>query len=195
MSTAPGTRSGQGRLPQAADPVREKLIWSKGGGGWEGLDCQSSVEEVATLMAVWSAEESRSAWDAKPTLRRLSELLERELEAYLKADPDPFDDRHPQRVHPASGLGALLKTLSRNEIFMSKVHPILIQWSLDDDILICLPASQLVPAEEGVGGFVDVGDAPQHPRRPPPPQHRPRPRALHRPPPPPSSPTGRDWEG
>jgi len=29
------------------------------------------------------------------TLCRISELVERETEEYHKADPDPFDDRHP----------------------------------------------------------------------------------------------------
>lgn len=26
---------------------------------------------------------------------RIAELMEKETEAYLKMDPDPFDDRHP----------------------------------------------------------------------------------------------------
>lgn len=29
------------------------------------------------------------------TFSRISELVERETEEYHKADPDPFDDRHP----------------------------------------------------------------------------------------------------
>lgn len=29
------------------------------------------------------------------TVFRISELVERETEEYHKADPDPFDDRHP----------------------------------------------------------------------------------------------------
>lgn len=30
---------------------------------------------------------------------RISELVERETEEYRKADPDPFDDRHPGNLH------------------------------------------------------------------------------------------------
>ena len=29
---------------------------------------------------------------------RISELVERETEEYHKADPDPFDDRHPGKM-------------------------------------------------------------------------------------------------
>jgi len=30
---------------------------------------------------------------------RLSEIIERETEAYYKMDPDPFDDRHPGKLN------------------------------------------------------------------------------------------------
>jgi HIV-1 Vpr-binding protein len=52
---------------------------------------------------------------------RISELVEKETEAYLKMDPDPFDDRHPSRARPDCSLGLVLKTLFRNDDFMNKV--------------------------------------------------------------------------
>ncbi|KAG7256383.1 hypothetical protein CRUP_021876 [Coryphaenoides rupestris] len=49
--------------------------------------------------------------------RTISELLERQTEEYHKADPDPFDDRHPGRADPDSMLGHILKMLFRNDDF------------------------------------------------------------------------------
>ena len=51
----------------------------------------------------------------------MSELIEKETEAYYKTDPDPFDDRHPGRSRPDSALGVLLKNLFKNDNFMSKL--------------------------------------------------------------------------
>uniref|UniRef100_A0A8C7DK43 DDB1 and CUL4 associated factor 1 n=1 Tax=Oncorhynchus kisutch TaxID=8019 RepID=A0A8C7DK43_ONCKI len=47
----------------------------------------------------------------------ISELVERETEEYHKADPDPFDDRHPGRADPECMLGHLLKILFKNDDF------------------------------------------------------------------------------
>uniref|UniRef100_A0A8C2L9F3 DDB1- and CUL4-associated factor 1 n=1 Tax=Cyprinus carpio TaxID=7962 RepID=A0A8C2L9F3_CYPCA len=52
-------------------------------------------------------------------LWRISELVERETEEYHKADPDPFDDRHPGRADPECMLGHLLKILFKNDDFMN----------------------------------------------------------------------------
>lgn len=51
----------------------------------------------------------------------MSELIEKETEAYYRTDPDPFDDRHPSRSRPTSALGVLLKNLFKNDNFMSKL--------------------------------------------------------------------------
>uniref|UniRef100_A0A672HPT2 DDB1- and CUL4-associated factor 1 n=1 Tax=Salarias fasciatus TaxID=181472 RepID=A0A672HPT2_SALFA len=50
---------------------------------------------------------------------RISELVEKETEEYHKADPDPFDDRHPGRADPECVLGHLLKILFKNDDFMN----------------------------------------------------------------------------
>uniref|UniRef100_A0A672R9B5 DDB1- and CUL4-associated factor 1 n=1 Tax=Sinocyclocheilus grahami TaxID=75366 RepID=A0A672R9B5_SINGR len=52
----------------------------------------------------------------------ISELVERETEEYHKADPDPFDDRHPGRADPECMLGHLLKILFKNDDFMNALH-------------------------------------------------------------------------
>lgn len=53
---------------------------------------------------------------------RLSELFEKEVENYLKMDPDPFDDRHPSRTKSECNLGVYLKTLFKQEDFINKVY-------------------------------------------------------------------------
>uniref|UniRef100_A0A8C6L7V0 DDB1- and CUL4-associated factor 1 n=1 Tax=Nothobranchius furzeri TaxID=105023 RepID=A0A8C6L7V0_NOTFU len=50
-------------------------------------------------------------------LTKISELIERETGEYHKADPDPFDDRHPGRADPDCMLGQLLKMLFMNDDF------------------------------------------------------------------------------
>ncbi|RWS31137.1 protein VPRBP-like isoform X3 [Leptotrombidium deliense] len=54
-------------------------------------------------------------------LCRISELIEKETESYIKTDPDPFDDRHPSRARPDCCLGVLLKNLFKHDEFMSKL--------------------------------------------------------------------------
>uniref|UniRef100_A0A7N6BIG3 DDB1- and CUL4-associated factor 1 n=1 Tax=Anabas testudineus TaxID=64144 RepID=A0A7N6BIG3_ANATE len=49
----------------------------------------------------------------------LALLVEKETEEYHKADPDPFDDRHPGRADPECVLGHLLKILFKNDDFMN----------------------------------------------------------------------------
>lgn len=83
----------------------------------QGLD---SVAELAQLLQQWESENGSGA-DPIPLLTKMAEVLEKETEAYLKMDPDPFDDRHPGRAHPDCTLGHLLKTIFKNEEFMNKL--------------------------------------------------------------------------
>lgn len=53
---------------------------------------------------------------------RISDIIEKETEAYYKMDPDPFDDRHPSRAKPTCSFGPLLKNLFKNDDFMNKVE-------------------------------------------------------------------------
>uniref|UniRef100_A0A914VM87 Uncharacterized protein n=1 Tax=Plectus sambesii TaxID=2011161 RepID=A0A914VM87_9BILA len=89
-------------------------------GGGEMPGPSDSADEMIAVLEVWNAERNDPTFDIKPTLQRVAELIEKETEAYLKQDPDPFDDRHPSRTHPSSTFGHLLKILFRNEDFMTK---------------------------------------------------------------------------
>lgn len=52
---------------------------------------------------------------------RIAEIVEVEIENYLKMDPDPFDERHPSRTDPECKFGQILKVLFRKDNFMSKL--------------------------------------------------------------------------
>lgn len=67
---------------------------------------------------------------------RIAELIEKETEAYLKQDPDPFDDRHPCRTHPSSTFGHLLKILFRNEEFMTKVRLFVVIINMSNGVIL-----------------------------------------------------------
>lgn len=56
-----------------------------------------------------------------PILTKIAELIEQETENFLKLPIDPFDERHPSRSYPECSLGMLLKTLFKNENFMSQL--------------------------------------------------------------------------
>jgi len=74
----------------------------------------------------------------------LSEIIEEETEQYTKLDPDPFDDRHPGRIHPTCALGLSLKALFKKETFMSKlVHEYMRETWGDNDLSVNTAACRL----------------------------------------------------
>ncbi|XP_062315461.1 DDB1- and CUL4-associated factor 1-like isoform X1 [Osmerus eperlanus] len=78
-----------------------------------------SKAELTALLEQWEREQQGSTQDLVNILTKISELVERETEEYHKADPDPFDDRHPGRADPECVLGHLLKILFKNDDFMN----------------------------------------------------------------------------
>ncbi|KAM6977034.1 DDB1- and CUL4-associated factor 1 isoform 2-T2 [Aplochiton taeniatus] len=78
-----------------------------------------SKAELTALLEQWEREQQSSTQDLVNILTKISELVERETEEYHKADPDPFDDRHPGRADPECILGHLLKILFKNDDFMN----------------------------------------------------------------------------
>uniref|UniRef100_A0AAR2IWV3 DDB1- and CUL4-associated factor 1 n=1 Tax=Pygocentrus nattereri TaxID=42514 RepID=A0AAR2IWV3_PYGNA len=78
-----------------------------------------SKAELTALLEQWEREQQGSTQDLVNILTKISELVERETEVYHKADPDPFDDRHPGRADPECMLGHLLKILFKNDDFMN----------------------------------------------------------------------------
>ncbi|XP_076447473.1 DDB1- and CUL4-associated factor 1-like isoform X2 [Babylonia areolata] len=59
--------------------------------------------------------------DIASVLNRISEVFEKETEAYYKSDPDPMDDRHPSRASPQCNLGQLMRSLFKSEDLMTKL--------------------------------------------------------------------------
>ncbi|ROI74347.1 DDB1- and CUL4-associated factor 1 [Anabarilius grahami] len=86
------------------------------GGDGGGVD---SKAELSALLEQWEREQQAGSSELLNILTKISELVERETEEYHKADPDPFDDRHPGRADPECMLGHLLKILFKNDDFMN----------------------------------------------------------------------------
>ncbi|KAF4109544.1 hypothetical protein G5714_008796 [Onychostoma macrolepis] len=78
-----------------------------------------SKAELSALLEQWEREQQGGTNELLNILTKISELVERETEEYHKADPDPFDDRHPGRADPECMLGHLLKILFKNDDFMN----------------------------------------------------------------------------
>ncbi|XP_056096436.1 DDB1- and CUL4-associated factor 1 isoform X5 [Rhinichthys klamathensis goyatoka] len=87
---------------------------ASGDGG--GVD---SKAELSALLEQWEREQQAGSGELLNILTKISDLVERETEEYHKADPDPFDDRHPGRADPECMLGHLLKILFKNDDFMN----------------------------------------------------------------------------
>nr|XP_046241098.1 LOW QUALITY PROTEIN: DDB1- and CUL4-associated factor 1-like [Scatophagus argus] len=73
--------------------------------------------ELAALLDEWEEAQRGTTEQLVSILTKISELIERETAEYHKADPDPFDDRHPGRADPDCMLGQLLKMLFMNDDF------------------------------------------------------------------------------
>lgn len=78
-----------------------------------------SKAELTLLLEQWEKEQQGATVELVNILTKISELVEKETEEYHKADPDPFDDRHPGRADPECVLGHLLKILFKNDDFMN----------------------------------------------------------------------------
>lgn len=53
---------------------------------------------------------------------RVAELIESGVEEYFKRNPDPFDERRPWKIDPTSEYSQILRVISREESFVSKVR-------------------------------------------------------------------------
>uniref|UniRef100_A0A8D3D6J1 DDB1- and CUL4-associated factor 1 n=1 Tax=Scophthalmus maximus TaxID=52904 RepID=A0A8D3D6J1_SCOMX len=73
--------------------------------------------DLAKLLDEWEEAQRGTTEQLVSILTKISELIEKETGEYHKADPDPFDDRHPGRANPDGMLGQLLKMLFMNNDF------------------------------------------------------------------------------
>ncbi|XP_033111480.1 DDB1- and CUL4-associated factor 1-like, partial [Anneissia japonica] len=90
--------------------------------------------EFTSLMGEWQ-QQLGSATSPIPLLTKMCEMIEVEVENYMKQDPDPFDDRHPARADRDCSLGHLLRIIFENDQFMDKLVKTYIQ-SQDKDLNI-----------------------------------------------------------
>ncbi|XP_062610768.1 DDB1- and CUL4-associated factor 1-like [Saccostrea cucullata] len=103
-----------------------------------------SLAQLNSLLEEWTQNQSSSSFSVTNSLHRMAELLEKETEEYYKMDPDPFDDRHPGRAVPTCALGHLMKTLFKNEDFMSKLISTYLISSNRDQTDLHIAASRLL---------------------------------------------------
>lgn len=116
-----------------------------------------SSAELAQLIESWE-KESANGTDPVPTLTKLAELVEKETEAYLKKDPDPFDDRHPSRAHPDCTLGHILKSLFKHEGFINKLlnNYVMSRENRDLNVIACRLLLDILPGLETTVVFQDT---------------------------------------
>lgn len=95
------------------------------------------LHDVSFILRRWEEEHNDPTYDPVPVLTRLAEIVEMEIESYMKMDPDPFDERHPSRADPNCNLGYVLKVIFKKDAFMNKVlyfntfklsQPVIILW-------------------------------------------------------------------
>lgn len=84
----------------------------------------TEVTDFVQILRQWEEEHSSPTYDPIPVLQRLADIIELEIENYMKMDPDPFDERHPSRTDPECNFGHILKVLFRKDNFMTKVYAI-----------------------------------------------------------------------
>ncbi|XP_078065491.1 ddb1 and cul4 associated factor 1 [Mustelus asterias] len=92
-----------------------------------------SKAELTSLLEQWERE-NNNGQNVVPVLTKISDLIEKETEEYHKADPDPFDDRHPGRADPECRLGHLLKILFKNDDFMNSLVNTYVMTSRDSSV-------------------------------------------------------------
>lgn len=116
-----------------------------------------ATAELSQLLEKWE-QEITNVPDIIKVLTSIAELIERETEAYLKMDPDPFDDRHPSRAHPDCSFGHVLKVLFKNDDFMNKLvnNYVLHRENRDLNIVACRLLLDICPGLETSVVFQDT---------------------------------------
>uniref|UniRef100_A0A4W6BU36 DDB1- and CUL4-associated factor 1 n=1 Tax=Lates calcarifer TaxID=8187 RepID=A0A4W6BU36_LATCA len=105
---------------------------------------------LAALLDEWEEAQRGTTEQLLSILTKISELIERETGEYHKADPDPFDDRHPGRADPDCMLGQLLKMLFMNDDFTNALLDTYIMTSRDLSLntAACRLLQNIVPGLE-----------------------------------------------
>uniref|UniRef100_A0A7N8WMM3 DDB1- and CUL4-associated factor 1 n=1 Tax=Mastacembelus armatus TaxID=205130 RepID=A0A7N8WMM3_9TELE len=113
--------------------------------------------ELATLLDEWEEARRGTTEQMVSTLTKISELIERETAEYHKADPDPFDDRHPGRADPDCMLGQLLKMLFMNDDFTNALLDTYIMTSRERSLntAACRLLLNIMPGLESVIIFLE----------------------------------------
>ncbi|KAJ4927175.1 hypothetical protein JOQ06_014911 [Pogonophryne albipinna] len=111
--------------------------------------------DLTSLLNEWEESQRGTTETLVSILTRISELIEGETAEYHKADPDPFDDRHPGRADPECMLGQLLKMLFNNDDFTNALldNYIMTSRELDLNTASCRLLQNIMPGLETAAVF------------------------------------------
>ncbi|KAG7493398.1 DDB1-and CUL4-associated factor 1-like isoform X1 [Solea senegalensis] len=111
--------------------------------------------DLAKLLDEWKEARRGGTETLVSVLTRISELIEKETAESHKADPDPFDDRHPGRSDPEGMLGKLLNTIFMNNDFTDALLDMYIMTSRDMSIKMaaCRLLLDIMPGLETIVVF------------------------------------------
>ncbi|XP_059475343.1 protein mahjong [Neocloeon triangulifer] len=82
-------------------------------------DEEEARSDLTQLIRQWENEHQANGYDPEPIIKKMAELIEREVEAYQKMDPDPFDERPPSKIR--NGLNSAYKILFRRDSLIHKL--------------------------------------------------------------------------
>ncbi|ULT93812.1 hypothetical protein L3Y34_003367 [Caenorhabditis briggsae] len=117
-------------------------------------------KEIQDLLRDFDRNHMRGTYEPMVLLKNLSEILEEATAVFISNDPDPLDDRHPHRTHPDSALGNLLKTIFKNDDFMTSlvVSYILVRDNVELSIQGCRVLLACVPGLDSKVVFSEPDD-------------------------------------
>ncbi|XP_028407951.1 DDB1- and CUL4-associated factor 1-like [Dendronephthya gigantea] len=120
-----------------------------------------TVNDIAALLVKWEEAERQHICPIE-SLERIADVVEAEYEAFLKSDPDPFDDRHPGRNDPFCTYAHVLKCLSKSDNLVEIIlntYLMAPRWDfklccvasrLLFDLMCCLEMEQIYQETEGL---------------------------------------------
>ncbi|CAB3371680.1 Hypothetical predicted protein [Cloeon dipterum] len=82
-------------------------------------DVNNPANDLNHLIRRWEVDHSANGYDPEPIITMIAELIEKQVEAFQKMDPDPFDERPTSKMK--SDLNTSYKILFRKENLIARV--------------------------------------------------------------------------
>ncbi|KAL3315773.1 hypothetical protein Ciccas_005590 [Cichlidogyrus casuarinus] len=85
------------------------------------MSLMNNVDRLDDLLLAWDEEKSSPDYDPTPTLIMIADLIEEEYNNFLSKNPDPFDDRHPDKIDPDGAFGHMLRAIGDHALLMDSL--------------------------------------------------------------------------